>query len=268
MTPRRERVRIKVSQTRKPDDKRGLDSFETFKAVPPFRTDAFSMEAMRNAEPLRPEPPRAEPPRPRSGVTLEEVNDDDVLMESPQTHEPYSPSPSRSPSPTPARDFRNQPPQVPPSRVFGYGLGGFAQAFGAAAGPAGPATVAPAPTAPAIDFHDSPSVFAIVAPTPPMLPSDRLNPKKKELDDYWRRLQRYQLEWNEYSYKMATYMVERQQADALNTAAIFQSSTNLDRYISALQQDEKVRVRWNEALQSHKGVIMSFLALRRLTEGW
>ncbi|KAK9455150.1 hypothetical protein V1511DRAFT_510970 [Dipodascopsis uninucleata] len=117
-----------------------------------------------------------------------------------------------------------------------------------------------------IDYHDSPAVFDIEPPVAPALPANTLNPSEAELKEYWDHVLQYQQQWNIYQLKMTMYISERQEADRLNSLAILSNSSNLEKYISVLQQDENVRIKWNEALKFHKRVMISLLAVRRIAE--
>ncbi|KAK9249211.1 hypothetical protein V1506DRAFT_527351 [Lipomyces tetrasporus] len=245
-TKKRDRHRLKsTTKSRAPLGPSSFDDLGLFKTVPPFTqgNGEFKMDDLRKAFPINPESAES------ATATKTTFVETDIPMDSPRS--PAEPRSPRTPPVTNA-DFANATSQPLP-------FDRDAPIFAAS-------QQQPVPTP--IDHHDSRAVFDIEPPAAPGPPMNTINPAETELMDYWQRVLAYQQQWNDYELKMTIYINERHHADSQNSLQILSNSGNLDHYIKALQQDERVRARWNEALNIHKRVMINLLAVRRIAEGW
>ncbi|KAK9324560.1 hypothetical protein V1517DRAFT_344202 [Lipomyces orientalis] len=245
-TKKRDRHRLKsTTKSRAPLGPSSFDDLGLFNTVPPFTqgNGEFKMDDLRQTFPINRENTES------ATATKTTSVETDIPMDSPRS--PAEPRSPRTPPVTNA-DFANATSQPLP---FDRG----APIFSAS-------QQQPVPTP--IDHHDSRAVFDIEPPAAPAPPMNTINPAETELMDYWQRVLAYQQQWNDYELKMTIYINERHHADSQNSLQILSNSGNLDRYIKALQQDERVRTRWNEALNIHKRVMINLLAVRRIAEGW
>ncbi|KAK9239674.1 hypothetical protein V1525DRAFT_448663 [Lipomyces kononenkoae] len=243
---KRDRQRLKSAmKSRAPLGASSFDDLGLFKTVPPFTqgNGEFKMDDLKKTFPINPE--NVDVPGAATKTTSVES---DIPMDSPR-----SPAEPRSPRISPATnaDFANVASQPLPfdrdTPIF---------------------TSHQQQTPTAIDFHDSRAVFDIEPPVAPIPPINTISPTETEMMDYWQKVLVYQQQWNDYQLKMTLYLNERHHADSQNSMQILSNSGNLDRYIKALQQDDRVRLRWNEALNVHKRVMINLLAVRRIVEGW
>ncbi|KAK9389220.1 hypothetical protein V1515DRAFT_595212 [Lipomyces mesembrius] len=243
---KRDRHRLKSAmKSRAPLGTSSFDDLGLFKTVPPFTQGygEFKMDDLRKTYPINPE--HAEPVTATKTTSVES----DIPMDSPRS--PAEPNSPKTPPATSA-DFANVTSQPLP--------------FDRDAPIFTTSQQQPAPTP--MDYHDSRAVFDIEPPSAPVPPINTINPTETELLDYWQRVLVYQQQWNDYELKMTLYVNERHHADSQNSLQILSNSGNLDRYIKALQQDDRVRAKWNEALNIHKRVMINLLAVRRIAEGW
>ncbi|KAK9364865.1 hypothetical protein V1509DRAFT_600594 [Lipomyces kononenkoae] len=244
---KRDRHRLKSAmKSRAPLGASSFDDLGLFKTVPPFTqgNGDFKMDDLKKTFPINPE--NAVPPAAATKTTSVES---DIPMDSPR-----SPTEPRSPKVSSATNAEN----VTSSQPLPFDRGA----------PIFTTSQQQQPTSTPIDFHDSRAVFDIEPPVAPIPPTHTINPTETELMDYWQTVLVYQQQWNDYQLKMTLYLNERHQADSQNSMQILSNSGNLDRYIKALQQDDRVRLRWNEALNIHKRVMINLLAVRRIVEGW
>ncbi|KAK9448662.1 uncharacterized protein V1518DRAFT_374365 [Limtongia smithiae] len=226
-----------------------FDDLGAFRTVPPLTqtNGQFKMDALGEEYPINPvassTPPGAEAAQMDADVTMESIGS------------PHSPP--ESVIPTEVVDDN-----VVDSEALPFDRGAPVHVPGMFI----PSTTIPQPTN--IDYHDSPAVFEIKPPSPPILPVNVVNPQQAELVGYWNAVLQYQELWNDYQMKMTTYFYERQQADATNAMEILTNSGNLEKYLTVLRQDEQVREVWGEAQKMHKRVLISLLGIRRMVEGW
>ncbi|KAK9479412.1 hypothetical protein V1514DRAFT_328563 [Lipomyces japonicus] len=255
-SPQRNIARARMRSQHALKNSKVFDDLGLFRTVPPFTqgNGEFKLSELGEQYPFN---SRAEPTRPLES---------DVPMRSPRSHMPTMPLHATAPynninNPTVSDQhlpFDRTAPILPNLDQ----QTSFEQQPVAATATQQSATVNPS----AIDYHDSAVVFDIQSPVPPLVPQNSVNPTAEELSAYWQRVIAYQEQWNDYNLKMTLYFSERGTADRENCLAILLNLDNLDKYVSVLKQDEKVRARWNEALKAHKHVMISLATIKRIVE--
>ena len=112
-----------------------------------------------------------------------------------------------------------------------------------------------------VDFHDSNAVLSLTPPTPPATPSQPVQDQK--LVDYNESMTEYLQLWEQYTKSMNEYRIERQEADKTIGHTLLQSSDIVPRYYEALQLDQKMNTRWQEALSNHLKTMANFIMVKK-----
>ncbi|ODV92668.1 hypothetical protein CANCADRAFT_43262 [Tortispora caseinolytica NRRL Y-17796] len=103
---------------------------------------------------------------------------------------------------------------------------------------------------PKYDLHDSPVVLTLKPPRIPKLASSKeLSPNEfKELAEMFGN---YLQEWSAYEKLVASYFVERAEANERNMPNIMTETSSFTRYVGSMIQDAAVRKQWTDASARH-----------------
>lgn len=100
-----------------------------------------------------------------------------------------------------------------------------------------------------------------VPPALPIVPSSRY-----ELEIYGDGMLEYIKEWHSYTASYALYREIRLKKDRESGIGMLSTSRQTQRYLMALQRDQKVNVLWHQALQEHYAAMEGYMNIKKIDE--